>query len=160
MRRYPKATSIRIFLSMPRITGDSETTDARPGHQASHFAPYKNIIGPESFFDPSLYDPSKAMRLYRPVCVGASTCTTDRLPIARLIRRRRGRRRSQIRCRDCSLASWCRTPEAYQWAGLTTGGYPVGGLLNHSILPQPRLGFAWMLRVSTRPSCAAAPASL
>ncbi|MGH9936630.1 MAG: TonB-dependent receptor plug domain-containing protein, partial [Blastocatellia bacterium] len=52
----------------PRVTLDL-------GMRFSYYEPYHNIIGPESYFNPSLFDPSKAQRIYRPVCVGAPTCT-------------------------------------------------------------------------------------
>ena len=42
-------------------------------------APYDNA-GPSSYFDPKLFNPAKASRLYRPVCVGAATCASGTAP--------------------------------------------------------------------------------
>src|SRR6185436_20666560 len=53
----------------PRLTLDL-------GVRLSHYEPYHNVTGPESFFDPKLFDASKAPRIYRPVCVGAATCAS------------------------------------------------------------------------------------
>ena len=48
------------------------------GLRLSHFEPYYNSIGDGAYFDPSLYDPAKAPRLYRPVCV-ALPCSGNNL---------------------------------------------------------------------------------
>src|SRR5262249_56242152 len=45
------------------------------GVRFSYYEPFHNTIGPESFFNPGLFDPAKAARLYLPVCVGAATCS-------------------------------------------------------------------------------------
>src|SRR5581483_857076 len=52
----------------PRLTLDL-------GVRFSYYEPYHNITGPESYFDPSLFSAAKATRIYRPVCVGAATCS-------------------------------------------------------------------------------------
>src|SRR6185436_16068094 len=46
----------------PRLTLDL-------GFRLSHYEPYYNSIGDGAYFDPSLYNPANAPRLYRPVCV-------------------------------------------------------------------------------------------
>ncbi|HYE74845.1 MAG TPA: carboxypeptidase regulatory-like domain-containing protein [Blastocatellia bacterium] len=121
----------------PRLTLDL-------GMRFSYYEPYHNTIGPESFFNSKLYDPSKAPRIYRPVCVGASTCSAGQ---------------TAYRAIDPAVtgaATLANTLPGYlvgklvpnsgdftNGLGLTTAGYPPGGLDKHSLLPQPRLGFAW-----------------
>ena len=46
------------------------------GIRFSWFQPVYDTAGDAAYFDPSAYDPTKAARLYRPVCVGASTCSS------------------------------------------------------------------------------------
>jgi outer membrane receptor protein involved in Fe transport len=48
------------------------------GLRLSHYEPYYNSIGDGAYFDPSLYDASKAPRLFRPVCI-AQPCTGNNL---------------------------------------------------------------------------------
>jgi len=121
----------------PRLTLDL-------GMRFSYYEPYHNIIGPESFFNPSLFDPSKAPRIYRPVCVGAATCASGA---------------ATYRALDPAISgtpTLANTQPGFlvgklvpnsgsltNGLGLTTDGYPSGGLDKHKILPQPRLGFAW-----------------
>jgi hypothetical protein len=114
------------------------------GMRFSHYNPYVNLVGPESYFDPSLFDPSKAMRIYRPVCVGASTCNTGAATYRAI---------DPLTTGTPTLAN---TQPGYlvgklipnsgsftNGLGLTTNGYPAGGIDHHFLLPQPRLGFAW-----------------
>src|ERR1700730_8012658 len=42
----------------------------------SWYQPVYNRAGDGAFFNPSLFDPAKAQRIYRPICVGASTCAS------------------------------------------------------------------------------------
>jgi hypothetical protein len=123
----------------PRVTLDL-------GMRLSYYEPYHNIIGPESFFDSSLFDPSKASRIFRPVCVGAATCASGQ---------------AAYRAFDPAVAgppSLANTQPGYlvgklvpgsgdltNGLGQTTAGYPNGGLDSQGILWQPRLGVAWNL---------------
>ena len=52
----------------PRLTLDL-------GIRFSWYQPVYDTGGDAAYFDPSAYDPTKAARLYRPVCVGALTCS-------------------------------------------------------------------------------------
>jgi len=45
------------------------------GIRFSWFQPVHDTSGDAAYFDPAAYDPTKATRLYRPICVGASTCS-------------------------------------------------------------------------------------
>jgi hypothetical protein len=120
----------------PRLTLDL-------GVRLSHYEPYYNSIGDGAYFNPALYDPAKAPRLYRPVCV-ALPCSGKNL-----------------RAMDPGVAgapTLANTLGSFyvgkivpnsgdltNGMGLTANGYPRGGINGQSILPQPRLGFSWDL---------------
>jgi hypothetical protein len=121
----------------PRLTADL-------GMRFSYWQPYHNIVGPESIFNPSLFDPTKAMRIYHPVCVGAATCSSGQATYraidpaltapATLANTQLGVLVGKLVPDSGSLTDGM---------GQTTNGYPGGGLDQKPILPQPRLGFAW-----------------
>ncbi len=114
------------------------------GIRFSWYQPVYNSVGPGSFFVPSLFDASKAPRLYRPVCVGASTCAAGA---------------ATYRAIDPSTTgapSLTNTQPGYyvgklvansgsltDGLALVSDGFPKGGIETRPILPQPRLGFAW-----------------
>ncbi len=119
----------------PRLTLDL-------GFRLSHYEPYYNKTGDGAYFDPTLYDPAKAPRLYRGVCVTSAPCSGN-----------------NVRAMDPALTE---TPTAANTLptyyvgklvpnsgsdtngmGLTASGYPRGGIDGQTLLPQPRLGFSW-----------------
>jgi Carboxypeptidase regulatory-like domain/TonB-dependent Receptor Plug Domain len=121
----------------PRLTLDL-------GMRFSWYQPVYNRAGDGAFFNPALYDPTKAPRIYRPVCVGAATCASGA---------------ATYRALDPALGA---TPTLSNtlpsfYVGklvsnsgnfsdgivLASQGYPKGGLDAPLILPQPRLGIAW-----------------
>lgn len=121
----------------PRLTLDL-------GARFSHYEPYHNIIGPESFFNPGLYDPAKAPRIYHPVCVGASTCAAGQAAYRALDPATSGTPTAANTQPGFLVGKLVpNTGDLTNGLGLTTNGYPAGGLDSHAILPQPRLGFAW-----------------
>ena len=110
----------------------------------SHYNPYVNLVGPESYFDPSLFDPSKAMRIYRPVCVGASTCNSGAATYRAIDPLTTGT--PTLANTQPGFLVGKLIPNSGSFTnglGLTTNGYPAGGIDHHFLLPQPRLGFAW-----------------
>jgi hypothetical protein len=121
----------------PRLTLDL-------GIRLSWYQPVYNAAGPEAYFNPSTWDPSQAPRLYRPVCVGASTCTSGAATYRAIDPTTSG---------TPSLANTLpafyvgkivpNSGNLYDGMQLTTNGYPPGGVKAPSVLPQPRLGFAW-----------------
>lgn len=121
----------------PRLTLDL-------GMRFSHYSPYVNRVGPESFFNPALYNPAQAVRLYRPVCVGASTCSAGQatyraidpatVGTPTLVNTQPGFVVGKLVPNSGSFTNGL---------GVSTNGYPRGGVDRHLILPQPRLGFAW-----------------
>jgi hypothetical protein len=121
------------------------------GVRFSWFQPVHNTAGDGAYFDPSAYDPAQAARLYRPVCVGASTCSLGA---------------ATYRAIDPAVsatASLTNTLPGYYVGKLVNGagsisdgmqlvskGYPNGGVTTQAILPQPRLGFAYDVTGSHR----------
>jgi hypothetical protein len=121
----------------PRVTLDL-------GVRFSWYQPVYNAAGDGSFFDPSLFDPAKAPRIYRPVCVGAATCASGA---------------TTYRAIDPSVSgapSLTNTLPSFYVGKLVPGsgdfsdglklasqGYPKGGIDAPRILYQPRLGLAW-----------------
>ena len=115
------------------------------GMRFSHYNPYVNRVGEESYFDPKLFDPSKAMRLYRPICVGASTCSAANLTTYRAIDPLTTGTPTLANTQSGLLVGKL-IPNSGSFTnglGLSTNGYPRGGLNHHFLLPQPRLGFGW-----------------
>ncbi len=111
------------------------------GLRLSHFEPYYNSIGDGAYFDPSLYDPSKAPRLFRPVCV-ALPCTGNNL-------RAMDPGVTGAPTTANTLGSFFigklvpNSGDLTNGMGLTADGYLRGGIEGQAVLPQPRLGFAW-----------------
>jgi len=123
----------------PRLTLDL-------GVRLSWYQPVYNRAGDGAFFNPGLFDAAKAPRIYRPICVGASTCASGA---------------ATYRAIDPALgaaATLANTlPSFYvgklvpnsgdfsDGITLASKGYPQGGIDAPLILPQPRVGFAWDL---------------
>jgi hypothetical protein len=116
------------------------------GIRFSWFQPVYDTSGDAAYFDPSAYDPTKAERLYRPVCVGASTCSLGAATYRAIDPATTGTPTLQ------------NTQPGYYVGKLVSGagsmsdgmvlvsnGYPDGGVITRKILPQPRLGFAYDL---------------
>ncbi|HKQ75470.1 MAG TPA: TonB-dependent receptor, partial [Blastocatellia bacterium] len=123
----------------PRLTLDL-------GMRFSYYEPYHNVVGPESFFNPSLLDPAKAPRIYRPVCVGAATCAAGQTAYRALDPATTGAptlANTQPGFLVGKLVP--NSGDATNGLGQTTTGYPGGGLDKKGLLPQPRLGFSWDL---------------
>ena len=121
----------------PRLTLDL-------GIRLSWYQPVHNVAGPEAYFVPSQYSASQAPRIYRPICIGASTCTSSS---------------SAYRAYDPATSgppTIANTMPAfyvgklvpnsgnlYNGMALSTNGYTAGGMQPPLILPQPRVGLAW-----------------
>src|SRR5262245_39705644 len=121
----------------PRLTLDL-------GMRFSYYEPFHNILGPESFFNPSLFNPAKAPRIYLPVCVGAATCSGGQAAYRALDPATPGPPtlvNTQLGFLVGKLVP--NSGDLTNGLGQTTNGYPAGGLDKKGILPQPRLGFAW-----------------
>jgi hypothetical protein len=116
------------------------------GVRLSWYQPVYNRAGSGdgAFFNPALYDPAKAPRIFRPVCVGASTCASSAAPYR------------AIDPAVSAVPSLANTLSAFyvgklvpdsgnltNGMGLVSQGYPKGGINAPAILPQPRIGIAW-----------------
>lgn len=121
----------------PRLTLDL-------GVRLSWYQPVHNDAGPEAYFNPSDWDASQAPRLYRQVCVGASTCSSSAATY---------RAYDPATAGPYTLANTLpafyvgklvpNSGNIYDGMELTTNGYPPGGINPPTILPQPRIGLAW-----------------
>ena len=111
------------------------------GVRLSHYEPYYNRIGDGAYFDPTLYDPAKAPRLYHPVCV-ALPCTGNNL---RAIDPAVTAPPTTANTLGSFLVGKIvpNTGDLTNGMGLTANGYPRGGINGQAILPQPRLGVSW-----------------
>ena len=114
------------------------------GIRFSHYSPYVNRIGSESFFNPALFSQSKAMRLYRPVCVGASTCASSAATYRAIDPATTGTPTLANTLPGIFVNKLIPNSGSFtNGLGLSTEGYLPGGVNTHFVLPQPRLGFAW-----------------
>ena len=111
------------------------------GFRLSHYEPYYNATGPGAYFNPALYSPAKAPRLYRGTCV-ALPCTNNNL-------RAVDPATPGTPTVGNTVGSFFigklvpNTGDLTNGMGLTSTGYLKGGINGQAILPQPRLGFAW-----------------
>jgi hypothetical protein len=114
------------------------------GLRMSYYSPYVNIIGSESFFNPTLFDSTKAMRIYRPVCVGASTCSSGQTTYRAIDPTTTGTPTLANTLTGFFVGKLIPNSGSFtNGLGLSTQGYLPGGINKHYFLPQPRLGFAW-----------------
>jgi hypothetical protein len=114
------------------------------GVRFSWYQPVHNTAGDGAYFNPADFSASQAMRLYRPVCVGAATCSSGAATYR------------AIDPATTGAATLANTQPGYYVGKLVTGsgnisdgmdlvskGYPSGGVVTRKILPQPRVGFAY-----------------
>ena len=120
----------------PRLTLDL-------GMRLSYYEPYHNILGPESIFNPELFDPGKATRIFRPACVGAATCAAGQAAYRALDPAVPARPPLPTRSPGIWSETGAQHGDLTNGLGQTTAGYPPGGLDSKGILSQPRLGVAW-----------------
>ena len=114
------------------------------GLRLSYFGPFHNTVGPEAIFNPTLFNPANAMRLYRPVCVGAATCSSGQAAYRAIdpaITDPATLSNTQIGVLVGKLVP--SSGSLTNGMGQTTSGYPAGGIETKGLLPQPRVGFAW-----------------
>jgi hypothetical protein len=122
---------------LPRLTLDL-------GVRLSWYQPVRNTAGPESFFNPSAYDPSMAPRLYRPICIGASTCSSSSATYRAVDPDATGTPTIANTLPAFYVGKIVpNSGNLFDGMELTTNGYPKGGVNAPLILPQPRVGLAW-----------------
>ncbi len=122
----------------PRLTLDY-------GLRVSHYQPIYDREGRLSVFDPDLYDPARAVRLYRPVCVG-SPCTVRAADPALTAAPTLANTRPSSYLNTIVPGSG----DLLNGMGQAAEGYPAGGFETASLLWGPRLGFAWDVGASTK----------
>ena len=111
------------------------------------FSWYQPVLQPRRrwrFFDPGLYDPSKAPRLYRPVCVALPPVRPAPPPTARIDPARTGTP-TLANTRPASIVGKLVPNSGDLTNGMVLASTAIrkGGIEAQAILPQPRLGFAW-----------------
>jgi len=121
----------------PRLTLDL-------GMRFSWYQPVYNRAGDGAFFNPSLFDPAKAQRIYRPICVGASTCASGAATYRAVDPGFSGTATLANTLPSFFVGKLVpNSGDLSNGITLASKGYPQGGIDAPLILPQPRVGFAW-----------------
>jgi hypothetical protein len=140
-----KITSNYLYQDLSAFLQDTWKVTGRLtldyGLRVSYYQPIHDQEERLGFFNPDLFDPARAVRLYRPVCV-AQPCTG-----------------ANVRAMDPAVtaaptvantrpANYVATivpgsGDLYNGIGRVADGYPAGGFETPSLLWGPRLGFAW-----------------
>ena len=121
----------------PRVTLDL-------GVRFSWLQPVHNTAGPESYFNPSDWQASQAPRLYRPVCVGASTCSSGQAAYRAIDPDTTGAPTVADTLPSFYVGKIVpNSGSLTDGMELSTNGYPAGGVHVPAIFPQPRVGIAW-----------------
>ncbi len=108
------------------------------GMRLSYYQPIHDRERLLGFFNPDLFDPARAVRLYRPVCVG-SPC------VARAIDPAATGAPTLANTRPSSYAGTIvpGSGDLTNGIGRVAEGYPAGGIETPAILWGPRAGFSW-----------------
>jgi hypothetical protein len=111
------------------------------GVRLSYFQPIYDKENRLGFFNPDLYQTSRAVRLYRPVCV-ALPCTGANV---RAIDPALGATPTVANTRPANYAATIvpGSGDINNGIGRVADGYPAGGFETPSLLFGPRLGFSW-----------------
>ena len=117
----------------PRVTLDC-------GLRVSHYQPIHDQEDRLSVFNPELYDASRAVRLYRPVCVG-SPCAVRAIDPGVTAAPTLANTRPSSYLNTIVPGSG----DLLNGMGRVSEGYAEGGFETPSVLWGPRLGFAWDL---------------
>lgn len=122
----------------PRLTLDV-------GLRVSHIPPAYNETLSTSTFNPELFNPARAVSLYRPVCIGVSPCSgaNRRAVDGRLLVS--GFTPTIGNTQPAVLIGTIvpNSGDALNGLGLASQGYPRGGYESPSVLFAPRFGFAY-----------------
>jgi hypothetical protein len=110
------------------------------GLRVSHYQPIYDREGRLSVFNPELFDAARAVRLYRPVCVG-SPCAVRALDPAVTAAPSLANTRPSNYLNTIVPGSG----DLLNGMGRVAEGYADGGFETASVLWGPRLGFAWDL---------------
>ncbi|HYI93695.1 MAG TPA: TonB-dependent receptor, partial [Bryobacteraceae bacterium] len=114
------------------------------GMRFSWYQPVYNTDGDASFFDLALFKPADAQRIYRPVCVGAATCSAGAATYRAIDPAVQGAPSLGNTLQGLYVGKLVPgSGNPTNGLGLVSQGYPAGGIDAPLILWQPRLGFAW-----------------
>ncbi|MBO0721527.1 MAG: carboxypeptidase regulatory-like domain-containing protein, partial [Blastocatellia bacterium] len=125
----------------PRLTLDY-------GIRLSYYQPIYDQEGQLGFFNPELFDPAKAVRIYAPVCVNNSPCPSgaNRRAIdpAALVPGFMPTANNTLPGAFIGLIV-PNSGDISNGIGRAANGYPAGGFKSDPVLPGPRFGFAYDL---------------
>jgi hypothetical protein len=108
------------------------------GLRISHYQPIYDKEERLSVFNPELFDPAQAVRLYQPVCVGSPCVVRAIDPVIRAVPTLTNTRPANYL--NTIVAG---SGDLLNGMGRAADGYPQGGFETASLLWGPRLGFAW-----------------
>jgi hypothetical protein len=130
---------ISAFLQDTWKIGSRVTLDY--GLRVSHYQPIHDRENRLGFFNPDLFDAARAVRLYRPVCVG-QPCTGANV---RAIDPAVTAAPSLANTRPSNYVATIvpGSGDLTNGIGRVADGYPAGGFETPSLLWGPRLGFTW-----------------
>jgi hypothetical protein len=140
-RGYFRYTNLEFYLQDTWKIHRRLTLDY--GMRFSYYQPEYDERLQTNVFNPALYDPSKAVRLYQPVCIGVSPCAAGSAVA------------SSLRAVDPANPTGPKLPSAYiglivpnsgdplNGIGRASEGYPKGGFESAGLLLGPRFGFAY-----------------
>jgi outer membrane receptor protein involved in Fe transport len=111
------------------------------GLRVSYYEPIHDREDRLGFFNPDLFDPARAVRLYRPVCVGLPCTGANVRAIDPAVT-------ATPTVQNTRPANYVATivpgsGDLTNGIGRVADGYPAGGFETPSLLWGPRLGFAW-----------------
>jgi outer membrane receptor protein involved in Fe transport len=140
-----KITSNYLYQDLSAFLQDTWKVSGRLtldyGLRVSYYQPIHDQEERLGFFNPDLFDPARAVRLYRPVCV-AQPCTGANL---RAIDPAVTAPPTLANTRPSNYVATvvAGSGDLYNGIGRVADGYPAGGFETPSLLWGPRLGFAW-----------------
>jgi hypothetical protein len=119
------------------------TIDA--GVRLSHYQPIHDKEARLGFFNPDLFDRARAVRLYRPVCVGTPCVARAVDPAVTTIPTLENTRPANYVATIVPGSG-----NVTNGIGLVADGYPEGGFETPAVLWGPRAGFSWNVNGTSR----------
>ena len=111
------------------------------GLRVSHYQPIYDKEDRLGFFNPDLFDPARAVRLYRPACLGVPCTGANLRAIDPSVTAPPSL--SNTRPGNYVATIVAGSGDSINGIGRVADGYPAGGFETPSLLWGPRLGFAW-----------------
>ncbi len=140
-----KITSNYFYQDLSGYIQDTWKASARLtldyGLRVSYYQPIYDKENRLGFFNPDLYQASRAVRLYRPVCVGAPCTGANVRAIDPAIAA--APTLANTRPANYVATAVAGSGDLTNGIGRAADGYPAGGFETPSLLIGPRLGFTW-----------------